>query len=158
MALILSGVKVLSTDQSPLWRNLHFQHEAMVGRNDTEQFIICQVDVVLALDDIVHLAIIRPFSKLGGCTFCHDCLLCSQPRRRPETLRDSQTCFEFKWGKLEAPGTDLDCSATSSFAPSGEGTDGIGGARGMAFALTAGFAVGVVSEATAPAGRFGTLG
>ena len=36
------------------------------------------------------------------------------------------------FGRLAAPGTDLDCNATTSFSPRGDETGGTGGARGMA--------------------------
>ena len=53
-------ILVFSTDQSPLWRNPHLEHESVIGCDDRQQFIVGKVDIVLPLDERVHLAKIHP--------------------------------------------------------------------------------------------------
>ena len=58
-------------------------------------------------------------------------LVCSHPRSKPEIRRESHTWSELRCSNLEAPGTSLDCSATTWFSESGEVAPfGIGGAFG----------------------------
>ena len=54
------SILVLSADQSPLWRNLHFEHEPVIGCDNRQQVIVGKVDIVLSLDERVNLAKIHP--------------------------------------------------------------------------------------------------